>query len=85
MVTTCRGNRADLKTTNGFAAAAKYSNNNNTDLLISPKGGFEFELVFAITESSTYWQQLTFVFCFATTDSEASKDEDCNQPAAAAG
>ena len=57
MVTTCRGNRADLKTTNGFVAStggAKYAISiNNADVLVSPKMGLEFELVFAITKSST--------------------------------
>ena len=40
------------KTTNGFVAStrgAEYANN-NMNLLISPKGGLEFELVFAITK-----------------------------------
>ena len=38
------------KTTNGFVAStrnAEYANN-NMNVLISPKGGLEFELVFAL-------------------------------------
>ena len=78
MLTMYCGNAADSKTINGFVLRPLGGALNTLTIRMFwslQRGKLQFELVFAIdyrliiTKSNPYWQELTLVFCFATTDS----------------